>query len=89
MFQTILRKVFLGNFFFEKMKKNFVNSSFFNIFFFHGQGASSPNTPHGAAPLNPACFWIENPSRNRLALNGISAINPTRYFEHFFFLKII
>ena len=37
--------------------------------------------PTGVAPLNPACFWIEDPSRNRLAVNGISAINPTRFLE--------
>ena len=30
-------------------------------------GASPPTPPAGATPLDPACFWIEDPSRNRLA----------------------
>ena len=51
------------------MLENFVK------FFCYGRG------PTGAAPLDTACFWIEDPSRNRLALNGISAISPTRFFE--------
>jgi len=32
-------------------------------------------------PLGTACFWIENLSRNRLPLNGMSAINLTRFFK--------
>ena len=51
------------------MFENFVD------FFFYSRG------PNGAAPLDTTCFWIEDPSRNRLALNGISAINFTRFFE--------
>ena len=51
--------------------------------------------PTRAAPLDIACFWIEDPNRNRLALNGISAINLTRFkikkclwfFSIFFSLK--
>ena len=42
--------------------------------------------PTGAALLYPACFWIEDPSRNRLLLNDISAINSTRFFDYFFLL---
>jgi len=50
--------------------------------------------PSEAAPLDTACFWIEDSmytyiySQNRLALNGISAINHIRFFENnsnFFF----
>ena len=37
----------------------------------------------GAAPLDPACFWIEDSSLNRFALNGISAKN----LDIFFLLK--
>ena len=32
--------------------------------------------PPGAAPLDPACFWIEDPSWNRLAFNGIFSNKP-------------
>ena len=48
--------------------------NFVEIFFMVGG-------PTGTAPLDTACFWIEDPSRYRLALNGISAINLTRFFE--------
>ena len=37
--------------------------------------------PAEAAPLDPACYWIEDPSRNRLALKGTSAKIPTIFFE--------
>ena len=60
-------------------KKNFVG-------FFFGRGASHSPLPHThtwAAPLDPASFWIEDPSWNRLLLNGISAENLTRFFEIF------
>ena len=69
-FQTILRR-----------KKNFVEKHFFlekNVRKkmlskkkIMGRGLHPPRTPHRAAPLDPACLWIENSSGNRLALNGI------------------
>jgi len=37
--------------------------------------------PTRAAPLNTAYFWIEDSSRNRLALNGISDSDLNRFFE--------
>ena len=43
-------------------------------FFFSRGGLYTPARPIGAAPLNPACFWIENSSWNRFALNGIQII---------------
>ena len=51
--------------------------------------------PTGAAPLDPACFWIEDSSGNRFVLNGISAKNLNIFFieifffltQHFFFSK--
>ena len=46
-----------------------------------------PASPTRSAPLDPACFWIEDSSRNRFALNGISAVSPTRFFKHFFLNK--
>ena len=39
-----------------------------SIFFFMVGG------PNGAVPLDTVCFRIEDPSLNRLALNGILAI---------------
>ena len=48
--------------------------NFVEIFFMVGG-------PTEATPLDIAYFWIEDPSRNRLALNGISAKNLTRFFE--------
>ena len=47
-------------------------------FFFYVGGLAPPT---GAAPLDPTCFRIDDPSRNRLALNGISARNASRNFE--------
>ena len=55
------------------MLENFVE------IFFYGRGPKA--IQKHAVPLDTACFWIEDPSRNRLALNGISAINITRFFE--------
>ena len=46
-----------------------------------GGGLCPLAPPTGVAPLDPVCFWIEDSCRNSLALNGISAINPTRFFE--------
>ena len=51
--------------------------------------------PAGDAPLDPACFWIEDSSGNRFVLNGISAKNLNIFFieifffltQHFFFSK--
>ena len=50
-----------------------------------------------AAPLYPTCFWIEESSGNRFALNSISAKNLNNFFIEsyfylnlkFFFLKIV
>ena len=36
---------------------------------------------------NPSYFWIDDSSRNRFAFDSISARNPTKFFEHFFFSK--
>ena len=50
-------------------------------------GGFCPLTPFtGATPLDPECFWIEDPSRIRLALDGISAINPNRFYCWFYFI---
>ena len=90
MFQTILRRFFF-------LRKKFVEFFFSNFFlFFMGEGLIFfMGLPAGATPLDPVCIWIEDPNRNRLALNGISAINRTRFFEknanifpHFFFRYI-
>ena len=43
-------------------------------FFFSCGGLCPPAPPTEATPLDPACFWIENSSRNRFALNGIQRI---------------
>ena len=43
-------------------------------FFIFLRRALPPRTPTEATPLDPACFWIENSSRNRFALNGIQGI---------------
>ena len=45
---------------------------FFFLFFVCG-GLRLPAPPTGAAPLDLAWFWIEESSRNRFTLNGISA----------------
>ena len=45
--------------------------------FFYG---GPPVPPAVAAPLDPAYFWIEGPSRNRLASTAYLATNPTRSF---------
>ena len=87
MFQTILRRFFF-------LRKKFVEFFFSNFFlFFMGEGLIFfMGLPAGATPLDPVCIWIEDPNRNRLALNGISAINPTRFFEknfqHFILKKL-
>ena len=52
---------------FEIFSKNFTHTTYF-IFL---RGASPPT---GAAPLDSAYFGIEDPSRNRLALDGTSAV---------------
>ena len=49
---------------------NFFSRNFSSSLFIRGRG-----TP------GPYAFGIEDPSRNMLALNGILAINPTRFFE--------
>ena len=49
-----------------------------------GGGLCPPAPSTGAAPLDPACFWIEEPSRNRLGLNGISSKKSIRFFEKIF-----
>ena len=53
---------------------------FLSNIFFYSQGLRPPAPTTGAAPLDPPYFWIEDPSRNRLALNGISAKIRTRIF---------
>ena len=60
------------------MLENILTFFLSNSFFLWAGGSAAPAGP---APLDPVCFWIEDPSRNWLALNGISAINPTRFFE--------
>ena len=49
--------------------------------FFYERGLSPHVPPAGTAHLEPTCFWIENPSRNRFALNSISAKNPNIFFS--------
>ena len=49
------------------------------IVFFCG-GLRHPAPPTGAAPLDPACFWIEDSSRNRFALNGIQELPASGFF---------
>ena len=39
--------------------------------FFPCGGLCSPTPPTGAAPLDPAWFWVEDSSRNRFALKPI------------------
>ena len=74
--------------FFRKIfEKLFCRNFFFNFFFLMGGGFQPPAPPTGAAPLDPSCFWFEDSSQNMFALNGISAINPTIFYEHFFFLN--
>ena len=63
---------------FEKLYEIFLN--IFRLFFcliyfcfnFFCGGVWHPHTPTGAAPLDPACFRIDDSSGNRFALNGIS-----------------
>ena len=57
--------------FFEKILENFSKKILVEHFLF---------PPTGAASQDPACFWIEDPSRNRFALNGISVKNPNIFF---------
>ena len=52
-----------------------------NPFFFCG-GLRPPTSSTGAAPLVPACFWIEDSNRNRFALNGIQRITCYSFFLH-------
>ena len=64
-------------------KKKMFNEFFYFNFFFLGWGLRPPAPPTGIAPLDPVCFWIEDSSRNRFALNSIS---PKKLF--FFLLKV-
>ena len=82
-FQMIIRIFFLM---LEKFLNIFLVKIFFFIFFMSGE-LRPPASPTRSAPLDPACFWIEDSSRNRFALNGISAVSPTRFFKHFFLNK--
>ena len=80
-FQTISTKkklfLFRNNFFFKCR-------IYFFLFFL--REALPPASPTGAVPLYPACFWIADRSRNRFALNGVSAKYPNIFF---FFKKKI
>ena len=64
-------------------KKKTISIKKYFPFCFAGGFTPAPPSPTRAAPLLPAFFWIEYSSRNKFALNGISAKN----LQHFFFLK--
>ena len=62
-------------------KKNWNFEKCWKIFNFGGFCPPAP--PPGLHPLDPACFWIEDFSRNRYALNGIQRIACfTVFFLH-------
>ena len=77
--------------FYEKMLEKFYEFFFLivGIFFlsdlflfqFFLRGVWHPHTPTGAAPLDPACFRIDDSSGNKFALNGISAKNLNIFFS--------
>ena len=71
------------------MLENFFNKNIVEkkCNFFYERGFRLPAPPTGTAPLEPACFWIENPSRNRFALDGISAKNPENFLTFFIPIK--
>ena len=67
---------------FQKMLEIFFCRELFLIFFSYRPPA--PLT--GAAPLDPACFWIEDPSWNRLAS---TAYPPSKRADHKIFLPYV
>ena len=73
-FNVNLKKI-EKNFFFG----NFEQKKYVNFFYFF-RWASPPEPPIGAAPLDPAYFWIEDYSQNRFALNGIQELPASVVF---------
>ena len=87
--KAITRKIKIGNLVFPSIQPILDLSCKFekyihifkilnNIFFSQGNQENifgyPPAPPNGAAPLDPAFFWIEDSSQNRFALNGIQRI---------------
>ena len=71
----------------KKNVENFLNKNIVENKKIMSGGLSPPAPPTGTTPMDPACFWIEDPSRNRFALNGNSAKNPENFLTSFIPIK--